>query len=55
MTWILDRLSEPSSYAGFAALAGSIGVSAPMYQHVAAAAVGVFGLVAFIVHEKKAA
>jgi hypothetical protein len=53
--WLLARLSEPSTYAGFAALAGSIGLSAPIYSAVSAAAVAMAGLIAVILHEKKPA
>ena len=53
--WLLARLSEPSTYAGFAAIAGSIGLSAPLYSAISAVAVAVAGLVAVILHEKKPA
>lgn len=48
-------ISEPSTYAGFAAIAGSIGLSAPLYSAASAVAVAVAGLVAVILHEKKRA
>jgi hypothetical protein len=53
MNYILRLLSQPSSYAGLAAIALSVGVSNDLYQHVAAVAAATFGLVAFLVNEKK--
>ena len=48
-------ISEPSTYAGFAAIAGSIRLSAPLYSAISAVAVAVAGLVAVVLHEKKPA
>ena len=50
--WLLARLSEPSTYAGFAAIAGSIGLSAPLYSAASSVAAAVAGLVAVILHER---
>lgn len=52
--WILSRLREPSTYAGFAALAAAAGISAELYTAASAVAVAVAGLVAIILHEKQA-
>jgi hypothetical protein len=48
MDWILDRLDEPSTYAGFASLAGALGISGAVYNAAAAVAVAVFGLIAVL-------
>ena len=53
--WLLGRLSEPSTYAGFATIAASIGLSQPVYAAVSALGVAVAGLVAVILHENKPA
>lgn len=53
MNYLLRLLSQPSSYAGLAAIALSFGVSSELYQHAAALAAATFGLVAFLVNEKK--
>jgi hypothetical protein len=53
--WILDRLREPSSYAGIAAFVGGafgFHVSADFTAQVAAAGVAVAGLVAFVLKDK---
>ena len=52
MAWILDRLKEPSTYAGFAGLAIAVGVSAPLYGAVTAAIAAVAALISVIVAEK---
>lgn len=52
MHHLLKLLSQPSSYAGFAGIALSLGVSGALYGHVAAAAAAVFGLIAFLVDER---
>lgn len=52
MEWIISRLREPSTYAGFAGLAAAIGISEPLYAAVSAVAVAVAGLVAVIISEK---
>jgi len=49
---IADRLKEPSTYAGFAAIAAAFGVSIDMYQAAAGALVGIFGLIAVLLREK---
>lgn len=54
MDWFLSRLDEPSTYAGFAGLAASIGISTPLYSAISAVAVAVFGLIAALKAEKRA-
>ena len=52
MLWIVDRLKEPSTYAGLAGLAAAAGISGGLYAAVSGALVGVFGLVAVLMGEK---
>lgn len=51
--WIISRLKEPSTYAGFAALASAAGISGALYSAASAVAVAVAGLAAVILHEKQ--
>jgi hypothetical protein len=53
--WLLARLSEPSTFAGFSGLALALGVSTPVYGAACAAAAAVAGLIAAVLHEKKPA
>ena len=53
MEWIVDRLKEPSTYAGFAGLATALGVSGAVYSAGAAVAAAIFGLVAVLKSEGK--
>lgn len=55
MKYIVKMLSQPSTYAGFAGIALAVGVSSDLYQHVAAAAAAAFGLLAFLLDEKRGA
>lgn len=50
----LDRAKEPSSWAGLAAVAAAVGVSAPAYDTVTTAIAGLSGLAAFLLKEKAA-
>jgi hypothetical protein len=52
MNWIVERLKEPSTWAGFAGLAGAIGIAEPLYAAVSAVGVAVAGLLAVILSEK---
>ncbi len=52
MKAIIDRLAEPSTYAGLAAVAVAVGVSTEQFQIYAAAAAGLFGFIAMFVKEK---
>ena len=38
--FVLHRLREPSTYAGFAGLAAAVGIAEPLYQAIAAVVVG---------------
>lgn len=53
MGYILNRLREPSTYAGFSGLALALGISDTVWSAVAAAAAGVFGLIAVLVNDAK--
>jgi hypothetical protein len=50
--WILARLKEPSTYAGFSGLAMALGVSGQLYEALAAALAGVAALIAVALSEK---
>lgn len=52
MNWIVERLKEPSTWAGFAGLAASIGIAEPLYAAVSAVGVAVAGLLAVLISEK---
>jgi hypothetical protein len=51
--FILNRLREPSTYAGFAGLAAAFGIAEPLYQAAAAVVMAVAGLAAIVLAEKK--
>lgn len=48
MDWIIDRLDEPSTYAGLSGIAVSVGISAPLYAAATTLLAAIFGLVAVI-------
>ena len=50
---VLNRLREPSTYAGFAGLAAAVGIAEPLYQAIAAVVMAVAGLAAIFLSEKK--
>ena len=51
MRALVNRLKEPSTYAGFAALAIVLGISADQFAAGATAAAAVFGLIAVFIGE----
>jgi hypothetical protein len=51
--FILNRLREPSTYAGFAGLAAAVGIAEPLYQAATAVVMAVAGLAAIVLAEKK--
>lgn len=51
MVWIVHRLKEPSTYAGFATVAMALGVSGTLYAAIAGALTGIFGLIAVLLPE----
>lgn len=50
--YALDRLREPSTYAGLAGLAAAIGIAAPLYEAVAAVVMALAGLAAVLLGDK---
>lgn len=54
VNWLLERLKEPSTYAGLSGIALAFGVSNDLYNASAAVAAAVASLVGVILAEKKA-
>jgi len=54
VNWLLERLKEPSTYAGLSGIALAFGVSSDLYNASTAVAAAVAGLVGVILAEKKA-
>jgi len=52
VNFALERLKEPSTYAGLSGLALALGVSGELYNAAAGAIAGVAGLVAVILAER---
>lgn len=50
--WILARLKEPSTYAGFSGLAMALGISGQLYEALAGAIAGIAALIAVFLSEK---
>ncbi len=53
-SWIIGRLKEPSTYAGFAGLAGAFGIAEPLYQATTGVIMAVAALLAVLLAEKPA-
>lgn len=53
MNKIIEMLKEPSTYAGFAALALTLGVTNEEFTAYTTAAATIFGLIAAVLPEKK--
>ena len=53
MQAIINRLKEPSTYAGLAGLAVVAGLSTDMFNEYVAAIAGVFGFIAIFLGESK--
>lgn len=51
--FVVNRLREPSTYAGFVGLAAAVGVAEPLYQAIAAVVMAVASLAAVFMAEKK--
>jgi len=51
MKSLLNRLAEPSTYAGLAGIAVILGIEVDAFQSVANSIAGVFGFVAIIIGE----
>lgn len=54
VSWIANRLKEPSTYAGFAGIALAFGLSDAEWATVSTAAAGVAGLVAMLLSDTSA-
>jgi hypothetical protein len=54
MEWILARLKEPSTYAGFAGLALAVGLSSEQWATISTAVAGLAGVIAMLLAEKPA-
>lgn len=54
VSWLVNRLKEPSTYAGFAGIALAFGLSDAEWSTVSTAAAGVAGLVAMLLSEAPA-
>lgn len=52
INWIISRLKEPSTWAGFSGLAIALGLTDSEWSAIAAAAAAVFGAVAVVAHER---
>jgi hypothetical protein len=52
VSWIANRLKEPSTYAGFAGMALAFGLSDAEWAAVSTAAAGVAGLIAMFLSEE---
>ena len=55
MNWIIDRLKEPSTYAGFAGLAMAFRISSDQYQVYANAVAAIAAVIAIFTAERPAA
>jgi hypothetical protein len=51
---LINRLKEPSTYAGFSGIALALGVSAPLYSAVTTLVAAVAGLAAILMSEVRA-
>ena len=51
--WLLSRLKEPSTYAGFSALALALGLSDAQWAAVSTAVAGLAGVAAVFLSETK--
>jgi hypothetical protein len=54
VSWIANRLKEPSTYAGFAGMALAFGLSDAEWAAVSTAAAGVAGLIAMFLSDTSA-
>lgn len=49
---LIERLQEPSTYAGLAAIVAALGVSEPLWAAISAFVAAGFGLAAIVLREK---
>ena len=54
VSWLLGRLKEPSTYAGFSGIALALGLSAEEWSTIYTAAAAVAGVVAMLLSEAPA-
>jgi len=52
VNFVLNRLKEPSTYAGLSGLALALGVSGELYAAASAALAGIAGLIAVVLGER---
>jgi len=52
VSWIVNRLKEPSTYAGVASLALALGLTDVQWQVISAAVAGLAGVAAMFLTEK---
>lgn len=52
LQWFLARAAEPSTWAGLAGIAGSVGISQPVYAAASSVVVAIFGLIAVVLKEQ---
>lgn len=55
LSWLLDRLKEPSTYLGITAMLSAAGyaLDPELVKQITAAGVGVSGIILFVLKEKK--
>lgn len=53
MKFLVDRLKEPSTWAGLAGIAASFGIAAPLYATISAAGMAIAGIIAVFLPELK--
>lgn len=55
LSWLLDRLKEPTTYLGITAMLSAAGyaLDPELIKQISAAGVGVSGLILFVLKEKK--
>jgi len=54
VSWLVNRLKEPSTYAGFSGIALALGLSSEEWSTVYTALAGLAGVVAMLLAEKPA-
>lgn len=54
MNWVLARLSEATTWAGFGVIAGAVAAAFPSIAYYAGGAAAIFGAIAGVLKEKGA-
>ncbi len=52
INYILNRLAEPSTYAGLAGLALALGITSADWATISAAVAGIAGVIAMLLHDQ---